>query len=117
MSQSFEQQQVAAARVMVVGCGALGNEVLKNLVLLGVEHIVAVDFDIVEVGNLSRSVLFSKQDADARRLKVEVIAERLKAMNPAVEVKTICGDIAYDVGSVAISPMMSAWACCDRWML
>ena len=79
MSHGFEQQQVAAARVMVVGCGALGNEVLKNLVLLGVEHIVAVDFDIVEVGNLSRSVLFSKEDADARRLKVEVIAERLKA--------------------------------------
>ena len=116
MSQSFEQQQVAAARVMVVGCGALGNEVLKNLVLLGVEHIVAVDFDIVEVGNLSRSVLFSKQDADARRLKVEVIAERLKAMNPAVEVKTICGDIAYDVGLGLLRQMDVVIGCVDsRW--
>jgi adenylyltransferase/sulfurtransferase len=35
-----------------VGCGALGNEVLKNLVLLGVEHIVVIDFDVVEAGNL-----------------------------------------------------------------
>ena len=116
MSHGFEQQQVAAARVMVVGCGALGNEVLKNLVLLGVEHIVAVDFDIVEVGNLSRSVLFSKQDADARRLKVEVIAERLKAMNQAVEVKTICGDIAYDVGLGLIRQMDVVIGCVDsRW--
>lgn len=116
MSHGFEQQQVAAARIMVVGCGALGNEVLKNLVLLGVEHIVAVDFDIVEVGNLSRSVLFSKQDADARRLKVEVIAERLKAMNPAVEVKTICGDIAYDVGLGLIRQMDVVIGCVDsRW--
>lgn len=116
MSHGFDQQQVAAARIMVVGCGALGNEVLKNLVLLGVEHIVAVDFDIVEVGNLSRSVLFSKQDADDRRLKVEVIAERLKAMNPAVEVKTICGDIAYDVGLGLIRQMDVMIGCVDsRW--
>ena len=42
MNSCFEQQRVSAAHVMVVGCGALGNEVLKNLVLLGVEHIVAV---------------------------------------------------------------------------
>ena len=116
MSHGFEQQQVAAARVMVVGCGALGNEVLKNLVLLGVEHIVAIDFDIVEVGNLSRSVLFTKQDADARRLKVEVITERLKAMNPAVEVKAICGDIAYDVGLGLIRQMDVVIGCVDsRW--
>ena len=58
MSEYLEQQRVSAARVMVVGCGALGNEVLKNLVLLGVEHLVVVDFDVVEVGNLSRSVFF-----------------------------------------------------------
>ena len=49
MIKCFEQQRVSAARIMVVGCGALGNEVLKNLVLLGVEHLVVVDFDIVEM--------------------------------------------------------------------
>ena len=71
MNSCFKQQKVSTAHVMVVGCGALGNEVLKNLVLLGVEHIVIVDFDVVEMGNLSRSVLFSKADAEARRLKVD----------------------------------------------
>ena len=69
----FRQHQVSAARVMVVGCGALGNEVLKNLVLMGVTHIVAVDFDVVEMGNLTRSILFSKEDAENRRLKVDVV--------------------------------------------
>ena len=53
----FDQKRIHAAHVMVVGCGALGNEVLKNLVLMGVEHMTVVDFDIVEMGNLSRSVL------------------------------------------------------------
>ena len=116
MNNSFEQQRVSAAHVMVVGCGALGNEVLKNLVLLGVGHIVAIDFDKVEIGNLSRSVLFSKSDADAHRMKVDVIAERLKAMNPAVEVETICGDVAYDVGLGLIQRMDVVIGCVDsRW--
>ena len=116
MNKCFEQQRVSAAHVMVVGCGALGNEVLKNLVLLGVEHIVAVDFDRVEMGNLSRSVLFSRADAEAHRLKVDVVAERLKTMNPAVEVETICGDVAYDVGLGLIRRMDVVIGCVDsRW--
>ena len=116
MSNGLEQQRVSAAHVMVVGCGALGNEVLKNLVLLGVEHLVVVDFDVVEIGNLSRSVFFSKADADAHRPKVEVIAERLKAMNPKAEIQTICGDVAYDVGLSLIRRMDVVIGCVDnRW--
>ena len=116
MNSCFKQQEVSTAHVMVVGCGALGNEVLKNLVLLGVEHIVIVDFDVVEMGNLSRSVLFSKTDAEARRLKVDVAAERLKNINPAVDVKTICGDIAYDVGLGLVRRMDVVIGCVDsRW--
>ena len=116
MSNGLEQQRVSASHVMVVGCGALGNEVLKNLVLLGVEHLVVVDFDVVEVGNLSRSVFFSKADADAHRLKVEVIAERLRAMNPMLEIQTICGDVAYDVGLSLIRRMDVVIGCVDsRW--
>jgi adenylyltransferase/sulfurtransferase len=123
MGKCFDQQRVSAARIMVVGCGALGNEVLKNLVLLGVEHIVVVDFDVVEAGNLSRSILFSKSDSDQHRLKVEVVAERLRTINPAVEIVTVCGDIAYDVGlgllrrqDVVIGCVDSRWAryCINR---
>jgi len=116
MSIDIRQNQVSAARVMVVGCGALGNEVLKNLVLMGVAHIVVVDFDIVEMGNLTRSVLFTKRDAEMKRLKVEVVAERLKQMNPDVEVTTLCGDIAYDVGLGLVRQMDVAIGCVDsRW--
>ena len=116
MSVSFSQSQVSAARVMVVGCGALGNEVLKNLVLMGVMHLVVVDFDIVEIGNLTRSVFFTKEDAEQRRLKVVVIAERLRQLNPAVEVIPVCGDIAYDVGLGLIRQMDVVISCVDsRW--
>ena len=112
----FRQDQVSATRVMVVGCGALGNEVLKNLVLMGVIHIMAVDFDIVETGNLSRSVLFSRADAEQRRWKVEVVAERLREMNPAVDVRTVCGDVTYDVGLALVRQMDVVIGCVDsRW--
>ena len=116
MSIDIRQNQVSAAHVMVVGCGALGNEVLKNLVLMGVAHIVVVDFDIVEMGNLTRCVLFRKSDAERKRLKVEVVAERVHDMNPNVDVKTICGDIAYDVGLGLIRQMDVVIGCVDsRW--
>ena len=112
----FFQDKLAEAHVMVVGCGALGNEVLKNLVLMGVKHIVVVDFDLVEMGNLSRSVLFRKADAEAHRLKTDVVAERLQELNPDVEVRTICGDIAYDVGLGVIRGMDVVIGCVDsRW--
>ena len=116
MGTDIRQNQVSAARVMVVGCGALGNEVLKNLVLMGVTHIVVVDFDIVEMGNLTRSVLFSKSDAEKKRLKVEVVAEKVHDMNPDIDIQTICGDIAYDVGLGLIRQMDVVVGCVDsRW--
>ena len=116
MSTDIRQNQVSAAHVMVVGCGALGNEVLKNLVLMGVAHIVAVDFDIVEMGNLTRSVLFSRTDAERKLKKVEVVAERLHDMNPNIDIQTVCGDIAYDVGLGLIRQMDVVIGCVDsRW--
>ena len=101
---------------MVVGCGALGNEVLKNLALMGAEHLTVVDFDSVEQGNLSRSVLFTRADADSHRFKVDVASVRLKEMNPAMDVQTICGDVAFDVGLGLIRSMDVVIGCVDnRW--
>ena len=68
----WDQERLAAARVVVVGAGALGNEILKNLALLGVGNVVVVDLDYVEHSNLSRSVLYRASDegrpkAESRR--------------------------------------------------
>ena len=56
----WKQHKVSGARVMVVRCGALGNEVAKDLALFGVGHLWLVDFDRVEYSNLTRSVLFTQ---------------------------------------------------------
>ena len=47
----------------MVGAGALGNEVMKNLALVGVGTTYLIDLDVVEPSNLSRSVLFRAEDA------------------------------------------------------
>lgn len=112
----FRQDRVTNAHVMVVGCGALGNEVLKNLALFGVGHLVLVDFDRVEPSNLCRSVLFRPQDAEQQRYKVDAAAERLKELNPSLDIQTLCGDIAYDVGLGLIRRMDVIIGCVDnRW--
>lgn len=104
------------ARVMVVGCGALGNEVLKNLALCGVGHIFCVDSDRVEAGNLSRSVLFRPADAESGRSKVDVVRERLLELDSSIDIHTIEGDIAYDVGLGLIRSMDVVVSCVDsRW--
>lgn len=76
----WEQDRLARGRVLVVGAGALGNELVKNLVLLGVGHIDVVDMDTVEASNLARCSLF--RTADIGRPKVEVLAEAASEMNP-----------------------------------
>ena len=63
----WDQRRLAAAKVLVIGAGALGNEVLKNLALLGVGHIAIADQDHVELSNLSRSILFRESDEGRRR--------------------------------------------------
>ncbi len=49
----WEQEKLAAAKILVVGAGALGNEVLKNLALLGVGRIYVIDSDKIESSNLN----------------------------------------------------------------
>lgn len=110
----FRADVVESARVMVVGCGALGNEVLKNLVLFGIKSIVIVDFDCVEESNLCRSILFRDGDVAQHRSKVDVVKERLRDINPEVNIDTIKGDISYDVGLGLMRKMDVVISCLDN---
>src|SRR5947209_16934580 len=58
----WDQRKLAAAKGLVVGAGALGNEIVKNLALLGVGQVLVVDMDRIENSNLSRSVLYRASD-------------------------------------------------------
>ena len=92
----WEREVVESASVMVVGAGALGNEVLKNLALMGVGSLFIVDFDQVEAANLSRSILFREEDNGLP--KAEVAARRIKELNPDVRVQYFQGDVTTELG-------------------
>jgi adenylyltransferase/sulfurtransferase len=92
----WDQDALDQAHVFVAGAGALGNELLKNLALLGIGHLLVVDFDRIERSNLSRTVLF--RDADVGRPKAQVAAQAARQLNPQVDVRYVDGDLFYDVG-------------------
>jgi molybdopterin/thiamine biosynthesis adenylyltransferase len=79
-------EAVESAKMLVVGAGAIGNEVLKNLVLSGFKDITIVDMDRVAISNLNRCVLFREKDASDRRPKAEVAAERLRELDGSVKI-------------------------------
>lgn len=94
----FKQDKVKNAKVLVVGAGALGNEVIKNLSLFGVGTIFVCDFDRIELSNLTRSVLFREEDAYKHSYKAEVVAKRAMEINPQILVYPIVGNLFSDVG-------------------
>ena len=108
----WEREKVLNAKVMVVGAGALGNEVIKNLALMGIGHLFIVDFDKVEAANLSRSILFRQGDND--RSKAEIAAARAKSINPDVHVQYMNGDVTSQLGLGIIRRMDVVIGCLDN---
>lgn len=108
----WKREKVENAKIMVVGAGALGNEVIKNLVLMGIGNIFIVDFDEIELANLSRSVLF--RESDTGRKKAEVAAARAKEINPNVHVQYFHGDVTAALGLGIIRRMDVIIGCLDN---
>jgi adenylyltransferase/sulfurtransferase len=92
----WDQEKLRSARILVVGAGAIGNEILKNLALLGIGQVVIVDLDRIENSNLSRSVLFRAGDEGS--FKAEVAARRMQEINPDVKTTWIAGNVLTDIG-------------------
>ncbi len=92
----WDQARLARARILVIGAGALGNEVVKNLALLGVGQIVIADMDRVERSNLSRSVLF--READEGRPKAECAARAAREIGGDLRVHAVVGNVLADLG-------------------
>ncbi len=92
----WDQSKLRNARVLVVGAGAIGNEVLKNLALSGIGHLYIIDMDRIDLSNLSRTVLF--RDRDEGKKKSVVAARAVEAVNPDVRATAFDGDVRTDLG-------------------
>ena len=79
------QQRLKAARVLIVGAGGLGSPVALYLAAAGVGTLGLVDFDVVDVTNLHRQILYG--EADVGRRKLDAAASRIRDLNPHIDVR------------------------------
>ncbi|KAJ9059338.1 E1 ubiquitin-activating protein uba2, variant 3 [Entomophthora muscae] len=75
---------VSSSKILVVGAGGIGCELLKNLVLSGFRHIELVDLDTIDISNLNRQFLFQKQHVS--QSKALVAAKAAEKFNPGVKI-------------------------------
>ena len=87
------QQRLRAARVAIIGVGALGSAVAELLARAGVGHLRLVDRDVVELSNLQRQALYDQADADAGRAKAQAAAAHLAAIDASLAVEAIAGEL------------------------
>jgi adenylyltransferase/sulfurtransferase len=94
----WRQDVLRSARIMVVGAGALGNETLKNLALLGARWMLVVDQDDISPSNLSRTVLFHPSDIGHRKAHVAAARAQALCREAGSTVRAIDADLVWEVG-------------------
>ena len=92
----WDQEKIAKCRLLVIGAGALGNEVLKNAALLGFTQVVVVDMDRIEESNLSRAVLYRAEDVG--KYKAEAAALAYRTLAPDAQVQALVANVVYGCG-------------------
>jgi molybdopterin/thiamine biosynthesis adenylyltransferase len=92
----WDQEKIAKCRLLVIGAGALGNEILKNAALLGFAQVVVVDLDRIEESNLSRAVLYRSEDVG--KFKADAAAKAYRALAPEATVHPAVANVMYGCG-------------------
>lgn len=88
------QQQLKSAKVLIVGAGGLGSPASLYLAAAGIGQLMMIDPDLVENSNLHRQVIY--QSSDLGKSKAVTSGERLKALNPNVDVKCLAEDLTTE---------------------
>jgi adenylyltransferase/sulfurtransferase len=112
----WRQDRLEQGRALILGAGALGNEVAKNLALMGLGYMMIADFDRIERSNLSRAVFFRKTDARYHRPKAEVVAKRAQAINVTADAhaQAFHGDVVWELGGGVFRRVDVVLGCLDN---
>lgn len=89
------QRKLGEARVVLIGCGALGTVLANTLVRAGVGHLRICDRDFIERNNLQRQVLFDEADIETGLPKAQAAAKKLRRINSEVTVEAVVTDVNH----------------------
>jgi adenylyltransferase/sulfurtransferase len=89
------QRRLRAARVLIVGCGALGSAQAESLARAGVGSLRIADRDFVETSNLQRQTLFTERDASDRMPKAIAAANHLADINREIAIEAEIVDVSH----------------------
>jgi adenylyltransferase/sulfurtransferase len=89
------QKRLAAARALVVGCGALGSVIANTLARSGVGYLRIVDRDFLETNNLQRQVLYDEQDVADGLPKAIAASVKLRRINSQITIEPLVTDVSY----------------------
>ncbi|CAL1268038.1 unnamed protein product [Larinioides sclopetarius] len=101
-------EKIKSSKILVVGAGGIGCELLKNLVLTGFEELHVIDLDTIELSNLNRQFLFHKQHIG--RPKAIVAKESVLKFNPKANITAYHDSITNNKYDVAFFRQFSAVA-------
>jgi len=90
------QRNIAAATVLIVGCGALGSMQAELAARAGVGRLLLVDRDVLELHNLQRQLLYTEQDVRERLPKAVAAARHLRKINSDIRIDSVVEDITPD---------------------
>ncbi len=89
------QRKLLKAKVLIVGCGALGTVIVNMLARAGVGHLVIVDRDFIEITNLQRQVLFDENDVKEAIPKAEAAKRKIAQVNSQIKVDAVVDDVNH----------------------
>lgn len=95
--------------VFIVGAGAIGCELLKNLAMIGVGNITITDMDIIEKSNLNRQFLFRYDDIG--KFKSECAAKAINVMNPNIKITAQKNKVSSDTENIYNKDFFSKISC------
>lgn len=87
--EGWDQTKIQNSTVMVIGAGAIGNELVKNLVLIGIGKIFLIDYDFINTSNLNRCILFNIESAEQKIYKVDAVKEACSKIYPNTEIVSL----------------------------
>jgi molybdopterin/thiamine biosynthesis adenylyltransferase/molybdopterin converting factor small subunit len=92
-------EKLRNAHVSVIGVGGIGNPVVTQLTAMGIGKLKIIDRDVIEISNLHRQHLYTEEDIG--KVKVEAALERLRKLNPQVEIEAVPTSVtSYTVESL-----------------